>query len=112
MLNINQLPRSKTDAEEPWKRCTRPRASSRRSLFPMPQMLDPGLHLRRRPILEQPLREWLAGAADREGPVLVAAGLWGQLGAVRDLLIKLEENAAGVGDKKTGVGDRGWRAPG
>src|SRR5438270_1686434 len=71
----------------------------------MPQMLDPGLHLRPRPILEQPLREWLAGAADREGLVLVAAAIGEQLESVGHLVINLENSAVGVGEIKAALVD-------
>src|SRR3984893_7111637 len=75
--------------------------SGRRAFLLMRQTLDPRLHYRRRPIFEQPLRHRLAGAADRERLVLVAAAVGEQLQRIGHLVIDLEKIAGRIGEIKT-----------
>src|SRR5271169_1331782 len=68
-------------------------------------MVDPGFHLWCRPIFEEPLREWLAGAADREYLVLVAAAVGEQLERVGHLVIDLENSTVRVSEIEAALVD-------
>src|ERR1700720_3904575 len=79
--------------------------SGRHAFLLMPQTLDPRLHFRRGPIFEEPLRKWLAGAADRERLVLVAAAIGKQLQRIGHLVIDLEDIAVRIGEIKAALVD-------
>src|SRR5712691_4598492 len=68
------------------------------AFLPAAQTLDPCLHLRVRPVLEQPCRQRVVAPADRERLVLVGAALGEQVQRMREFVIDLERVAVGIGE--------------